>query len=567
MRTFGGTEAYKYWQSKESPEWLLLTSQSEMYGKRDVDRPELEFRTDTRANTDTAQAYARAFSSEPLLGIQNKFGPNFRGAVFIERLPKTQRNFFEILKKEAFYYSKTFWKPGGEFGHYHEEVLKQAEDAFGKHSVSYYRDARSIPTDDTTNMVVALAVAYTRDMSLINHLHRKNEITDAEKKFALDEINNRMDRIGLNGVDLLFESMPELSKFMEENDREFIPADSIGVSKEKYSTYYKREVKPREDKADGVLSSARSNLMGQGFSELQHEKNMFILTHVIDLPPLDDKKREEFMPYQKIVDDSPETSAYRTARSKFVVKLLSQGDPDRKDFYHFVNAIIQDGPAVNHPKRDTFAKDLRERIKQNTPDDVIDVEATLVKDRPPVAGMLEGPKDQPVKNEPEVIDVEILETRPTPSPSPAPTPEPIRIMLDGEGSGPADKSAGKTDKRQPEDVIDAEFEPAGGALPKDKADEKTDSDKDAAKTKNYDGFITVGKIGATAAIGAALVAGMKSSKSQSKSANSNSKPDSKSSGNGTFYTAVAALAAVAGIAIVWKTPLVETILKNISRSA
>jgi hypothetical protein len=565
MNPYGKTKAFDAWMSKQSPEWLMLASQSDAYGHYNKDDPRPSSRRDTRTHYPNANKYVGAYSSVKL--------PDFAAKNFIAYFNNYEEDstnakglydpesLLSLLQREGEYYFKAFALPGTSKNPYTQELIKQIEETYGETTLGRYKwDADYINVNG--NMYVALAVAAIRDTALTNYLHRKGEITDIEKKASLDHINERMDRIGLNGVDLLLESRPDLIKVIEQDERKLKGDDvySFVSGLESRSQFYKTKVKEAERDAEtqksassiDTLTRYRTALIGKGYDDLQQKKHHHMLVHVHDLPPLQDKERAVFEQYlrvtpdAKITEDHPDLQ-YNKKKLEFISSLKRGNNEDR--YYDYLNAYIQDGLAINHPQRETFVASLRERMKASEPDpNVVDAEF-VVKDA----------SSQPLLG---------IDSSTTPPPVDA-SSQPLNVDADAsvkENDESKDKEKPAPLKDAKDDVIEGEFE----VKETSRALVPVSKDKDKAKETNYDNYVTAGKIGLTAAIGAAVAASMRSgskSKDENPSSAKSSSKDDKGGSNKTFYAVVAVLAAVAGIALVWKTPLVESIVKSITRSA
>lgn len=324
-------DAYDFWKNKQSPLWLLMTSRSEAGDRSFIQLVE----------------YLDQFSNDRI--------EPFDSPTFMEGIQRRQKDFLKILKQEAVHYHAVFHNQyGSDYDAYTQEILRQVEKIYGKEKIGELRN-HEVTHDMVGNMAVAIAMNAIADMALVEYLHRRGDLKDQERQSGLNEINQRLDWIGLNGVDKLFESKPELERFIE-SDTTIIPIR--GENDYTRAAYYNRKKRDiSEKKLSGVfmhpLTELRQIIIGKDFSKLEEEKNHYIQVHVHNIPEPTPETRKK---YAKL-GASKEPVDF--AAKSLVMALISENDKD--EYFKF---LLHDGLAINHPQRDTYAASLRQHMQQ-----------------------------------------------------------------------------------------------------------------------------------------------------------------------------------------------------------
>ncbi len=349
-------ELYKKWQEKSDPRWLLELSRSV------VGEP------DHRPMQDTAiENYIRQFSSTQI--------PPFDSPEFMEHVDPKHRGFFEILKKEALAYYGAFHTPDKK-NIYAQELIDQVQKIHGPGPVNKFIYNQDSMHHAVGNMVVTVAVNAIRDMALVEYLHLTGGLTDAEKEAGLTEINNRMSRVGINGIDKLFESKPDFEQFLANDTFSSVETKRPGSALTDTWTraaLYNHQMEKSKNLSDESKTEHKERVIHENFPGVEEEKNHYIQVHVKEIPQLDPAVRKKYSPLSLAAEKAP-PDYFKKHK-----KVLDEITADRKkhDDTSTVTArqaALRDGLALNHPLRDKYAESLRNRMKGIAGSDVIDVE-------------------------------------------------------------------------------------------------------------------------------------------------------------------------------------------------
>lgn len=351
-------ELSKKWQEKSDPRWLLELSRSV------VGEP------DHRPIQDAAiENYIRQFSSPRI--------PHFDSPEFIEYVDvdAKHKGFFEILKKEALAYYGAFHTPDKK-NVYAQEVIEQVQKIYGPGPVNKYIYNQDSMHHAVGNMVVAIAINAIRDMALVEYMHLTGELTDAEKDAGLTEINNRMSRVGINGINKMFEVNPAFEQFIANDTFSSIETKRPGsalTDKWTRAAFYNHQMEQSRNLSDESQTQYKERVIHDDFPAVEEEKNHYIAVHVKEVPPLDPALRKKYSPLS-MIREKAQPDYFKKHQ-----KVLDEIYADRKkhDDTSTVNArraALRDGLALNHPLREKYAETLRNRMKGIASSDIIDVE-------------------------------------------------------------------------------------------------------------------------------------------------------------------------------------------------
>jgi hypothetical protein len=318
--------ANELWRKKESPLWLLLASRSCA-----------QYPTSENINNERVREYVDQFSSSKL--------PDLKDIDYLEKLHLGHKELFGLFASEALsYYSVLYNRQAKPYDDYTAELVAQYDKAYEPEKVVGLKNYQINENPQVIcNMIVAVAIATIRDMSLVEDLHRQGKLNDEEHEFALSEINDRMSRVGINGVDKLLESRPELDDFLRHDTREINIGHIAGqlkhTTKTRAACYNVRGIHLHNFSfGKEALTDLRRQLFGKEFVELEESKDSFMIRRIDDVPPLSEETRKKASSdYKRNAFSSP---------------------------HEYNQFLIHDGIAINHPNRNTYAESVREALKE-----------------------------------------------------------------------------------------------------------------------------------------------------------------------------------------------------------
>lgn len=345
-------KAFNIWKKEANPLWLLLASMSEA-GRSNL----------AKADLGVVNKYVEHFSSDSIPSLED---PQFRIKLGIDN-----SEFFSFIHREGVAYHSVFHSPYGEHNLYTQELIDQVGAAYGRDTVNQIYNHHITP-EIAGNLMVAAAMSAVREMALVEYLHQSGELSDPEREFALRAVNNRMDRIGLNGIDRLFESRPEIERFVE-NDTKIINVGHFVGREERdemtRAACYRAEMEKCKLFPNNI-TGVRQKIIGKDFPELENAKNYYVGIHVHDLPEPTKETRRKFKGYGIATGKGEAVDDVKHAAMLDQI-LLAMNKGDTKQYEEYIGFLLHDGIGINHPDRDHYANDLRYRMEHP---DIIDVE-------------------------------------------------------------------------------------------------------------------------------------------------------------------------------------------------
>lgn len=349
---------YKDWRDKSNPLWLLNLSRT-VVGEPDSRKSEFP----------ELATYVGQFSTGHV--------QNFDDPKFMDHIPPSHKDFFDILKKEALAYYNAFHTSEKE-NVYAQELIAQISKIYGPKAVNQFIMNQDIMEAAIGNMVVAIAINAIADTALVEYLHLHGVLNDEEKRAGLAEINQRLDRAGINGIDRLFEARPELERFVEHDIKVIDAAHISGIALKEITRaacYNQLMSSPSISQFPELITTARQQIISPIFAGIEGEKDHYIMVHVHDLtPPADDARRKYA---QFAVLNGRGTKADHKKKKEIADKIdgeIAKGN--RSSYGDAMLTVLYDGIAVNHPQRDRYAAALRNRINGIVEGELIDQDDT-----------------------------------------------------------------------------------------------------------------------------------------------------------------------------------------------
>ncbi|MBN8669497.1 MAG: hypothetical protein J0L80_02350 [Chitinophagales bacterium] len=339
--------ASELWRERESPLWLLLVSRSKA---QHPSRHHIAY--------DDVVVYVSQFSQGLL--------PDIKDHKFLDKIHAGHQEFLNLLAKEAESYYRVFYDQHADpYDSYTIELVNQFNAAYAPlHTMKLYDWQIYENPQVVGNMMIAIAMAAIRDMALVEELARKGELNKEEHDFALKEINSCMDRVGINGVDRLFESKPELEEFIQHDIRVIKVGHMTGqawnAEKTRAAAYNVEKLRCAQFNSSAwILSRVRQDIIDPRFKALGTEKDHQIAVHVHELTEPSDEERSRHISNGKIKGLNSSTTL---GDLKNISKNMSEYFFHDKD--KFANFLIHDGIAINHPQRNTYAAKIRHQMKE-----------------------------------------------------------------------------------------------------------------------------------------------------------------------------------------------------------
>ncbi len=357
--------AFEAWRGKEDPRWLLSLSQSEIGGKGVG-----------HADFSRLTKYIEQFASRDL--------PSVDSPKFLEKFDSGHHEFLSMLKKEAAAYHAVFnSEPSPKPDVYSAELISQVKHAYGAKTVKSI-EGKSLNAETAGNLMVAAAIAAIRDMALVEQLHKFGKIDEVERKFGLDEINQRMNKAGINGIDSLFAARPELERFIERDttviDVSHLPGHAKNDKMTRAAFYNKDKSHAKGFPPSSGLSVfvhpltlLRENAIGTDFPELEKKKDTYIAAHAKEVSPLSSEIAKKFAAFR---DKGDPIDFAHPDTIKPIAAAADKGNYLARDEY--VQFLLHEGVAINHPDSGKYADSLRLRKSGIIEGDVTDAKLAQV---------------------------------------------------------------------------------------------------------------------------------------------------------------------------------------------
>ena len=327
--------AYKLWQEKHSPLWLLQASRScAQYPNRENIAPE------------DVDLYLRQFAFP--------ISADLRNDDLLGHMHPGHKELFTFIAQNTSDYNQVFK------GAYGVELLHQAAEVFGNHAVESLNPDNLQPRT-IHNLIVGLSIAVIRDMSIIEHAHSTGEIKPAEYNFALNDINKRMNRLGVNGVDRLFESRPELENFVAHDttiiDVQHIVTERSTTRKTRAACYNARNDFKGFSFEENSLTRLRQNVISPAFASRADDFSKNLLIHIHDVEAPNPQIREKYKGCGIVLGGSENDTSEKQLH---ILHTIAEDMKHERfeSFNEYMNFLIYDGIAINSPDRNKFLDNL-----------------------------------------------------------------------------------------------------------------------------------------------------------------------------------------------------------------
>lgn len=332
--------AYSLWEKREDPRWLLRASRS--YA---------QYPTANNIAPEQVDLYLRQFSYD--------LSDNIRDPEFIGKIHLGHRDFLAHFAEDAKRYQWVFKDA------YCIELLQQAKGACGGNQLDYLTLGHLEP-NVVGNLMTYLLITAVRDMSVAEYSHRRGEISEEEHASALRDINIRMDRIGINGIDRLFEARPELENFLKSDTTVInvghLPGE-FHISKKTRAACYNLGVDSlqRSSTASRLITALREDVIDPNFHGRAEQFRKDLLIHTHDLQEPSPEARARYDGCGVVLGgERDDLSPHHLKMLKGNGKDVSQGNLHSLDEY--MNFLIHDGIAINYPHKEKFIADLRAKM-------------------------------------------------------------------------------------------------------------------------------------------------------------------------------------------------------------